>query len=189
MAEPDTTHPKYATFNVRMLATAIEIGLLLILIVPSVNWIVNQLFVPINPSDMLPIINNWKEQRDMQQLSSNLWGYVKDHSILQRMLTDNILQIMLVAAYVLPFWFKYSTTPGKMIFRASIRDAKTGERMTRRQCVIRFLGYIVSGLPLTLGFVWILLNKKHRGFHDMIADTVVVIQPKKPKTENEQVNV
>ena len=47
-----------------------------------------------------------------------------------------------------------------MLFRLEIRDNKTGEVMTRRQCVVRFLGYIVSVIPFSLGFVWILLNRR-----------------------------
>jgi uncharacterized RDD family membrane protein YckC len=69
-----------------------------------------------------------------------------------------------------------------MLFRLQIRDAKTGNLMSEGQAVARFLGYLASGLPLSLGFLWILLNKKRRGFHDFIAGTVVVVKPKKTES-------
>ncbi|MGA7985503.1 MAG: RDD family protein [Burkholderiales bacterium] len=41
---------------------------------------------------------------------------------------------------------------------------------------IRFLGYFVSIVPLGLGFLWIAFDRKKRGWHDLIAGTVVVYE-------------
>jgi len=37
---------------------------------------------------------------------------------------------------------------------------------------------MVSGLLFCLGFIWIAIDKEHRGWHDQIADTFVVIRKK-----------
>ena len=42
----------------------------------------------------------------------------------------------------------------------------------RRHCV----GYILSSLPLLLGFVWVIWDAKHQGWHDKIAGTTVVLE-------------
>ena len=45
--------------------------------------------------------------------------------------------------------------------------------------VLRFLGYIVSLLPLGAGFLWVLGDNERRGWHDHIARTQVIYQPGK----------
>ncbi len=39
---------------------------------------------------------------------------------------------------------------------------------------LRMLGMYVSSAVFYLGFIWILVDKRRRGFHDLIAGTVVV---------------
>jgi len=107
-----------------------------------------------------------------------LWQVIREQHALERLVTENLLQIAFLALYTLPFWFRFAATPGKMLFRLEIQDAATGKPMSHSQAVIRFLSYIVSVLPFSLGFVWVLFNKKKRGFHDLIAGTVVVVRPK-----------
>jgi uncharacterized RDD family membrane protein YckC len=72
------------------------------------------------------------------------------------------------------FWKKYLGTPGKMLLRLRVVDAKTGQALTTRQSVVRYLGYYVSLIPLFLGFIWVGIDKKKQGFHDKLAGTVVV---------------
>lgn len=75
---------------------------------------------------------------------------------------------------VLLFWIKKSRTPGKMAVAATIVDAQTGARPSARQFVIRYFAYILSSLPLFLGFLWIVFDSRKQGWHDKLAGTVVV---------------
>jgi len=52
----------------------------------------------------------------------------------------------------------------------------TGNAITTKQAIIRYLGYLVSALPLGLGFLWIAFDQSKRGWHDMMAGTVVIKQ-------------
>jgi len=70
---------------------------------------------------------------------------------------------ILPAAYFVGFWVLTSATLGKMLVKVKIVDAKTGEPASPLQCVVRYLGYIVSGLPLGLGFIWVALDKRNQG--------------------------
>lgn len=85
--------------------------------------------------------------------------------------------------YVMPFvatilfWVYKSATPGKMAVKAIVVDEKTGNRPTVQQSIIRYFAYIVSIIPLFLGFFWVAWDKKKQGWHDKIAGTVV-IRPK-----------
>jgi uncharacterized RDD family membrane protein YckC len=74
----------------------------------------------------------------------------------------------------LVFWRYRSATPGKMIIGAVIADAATGGAPSMRQLLIRYFAYLVSILPVFLGFLWIALDARKQSFHDKLASTVVV---------------
>ena len=57
---------------------------------------------------------------------------------------------------------------------AKIVDASTGEKATLTQCALRYIGYFISGAVLMLGYIWIGIDSRKRGWHDMIAGTAVV---------------
>lgn len=90
---------------------------------------------------------------------------------------------MLLIQYVFPvvvtvwFWVKYLGTPGKMLLKIQVVDAKTGEALSTPQAIGRYLGYYVSIIPLFLGLIWVAFDKKKQGFHDKLAGTVVIHKP------------
>jgi len=90
-----------------------------------------------------------------------------------------LMNIVFPAVAIILFWVARSATPGKMLIRARIVDARTGGKPTTGQLIGRYLGYYVSTLPLFLGFIWIALDKRKQGWHDKLARTVVVYAPKK----------
>ncbi|HKI63538.1 MAG TPA: RDD family protein [Burkholderiales bacterium] len=89
---------------------------------------------------------------------------------------DVLIQIVLPIAALFLFWKFRSATPGKMAVGAKIVDAKSGKEPTNWQLFIRFIGYFISIVPLGLGFLWIAFDRKKRGWHDLIAGTVVVYE-------------
>jgi uncharacterized RDD family membrane protein YckC len=80
--------------------------------------------------------------------------------------------IMFVATIAL--WVRYQGTPGKLLLGCQIVDANSGDPMSYKQAVIRYLGYFVSVMTLFVGFLWIAWDKRKQGFHDKMANTVVV---------------
>jgi uncharacterized RDD family membrane protein YckC len=101
----------------------------------------------------------------------------------QRQLTGPIagfvvLVILAVAVITLGyfpyFWTRGGATPGmRMMSLKVVRDVDGGP-LTTGQAIIRLLGYWVSSAVLYLGFIWVLIDKRRRGWHDLIAGTVVV---------------
>jgi uncharacterized RDD family membrane protein YckC len=87
---------------------------------------------------------------------------------------DFLIQAILPAIAVILFWRRYGATPGKMAVGAKIVDAASGGRPTTARFVARYVAYLVSALPMFLGFVWIALDRRKQGWHDKIARTVVV---------------
>lgn len=75
---------------------------------------------------------------------------------------------------ILLFWHFQSATPGKMILKLKIIDAKTGRAPSIGQFIVRYLGYNLSALPLLLGFVWVGIDERKQGWHDKLAGTLVI---------------
>jgi uncharacterized RDD family membrane protein YckC len=88
---------------------------------------------------------------------------------------DIVINWIVPTVAVIVFWRNKQATLGKMIIRAKIVDAKTGGTPTTRQDIIRYFGYLVSLLPLGLGYLWIAFDRRKQGFHDKLAGTVVVM--------------
>jgi uncharacterized RDD family membrane protein YckC len=85
-----------------------------------------------------------------------------------------IIELVLPALAVVLFWRFAGATPGKMAVWAKIVDARTGAAPSMARLVARYLGYIISSLPLFLGFVWIAIDRRKQAWHDKIAGTLVI---------------
>jgi len=86
------------------------------------------------------------------------------------MVYNELLPLFLVVM----FWVHKAATPGKMFLNAKVVDAKTGHNLSVGQSIIRYLGYIISAIPFGLGFIWALFDQQNRGWHDMLAGSIVI---------------
>lgn len=84
--------------------------------------------------------------------------------------------------YILPFlltlwfWQKFLGTPGKMLMGIQIVDFNTGRRASVMKSTVRYVAYLVSMIPLGLGFLWVAFDKNKRGFHDHLSGTAVIVK-------------
>lgn len=85
----------------------------------------------------------------------------------------NVSMILLNMLYFTYFHGNTGQTPGKMLAGVQVRQV-SGEPLTYGIAFLRWVGYIVSMLFLYLGFFWIGLDRRKRGWHDYIAATIVV---------------
>ncbi len=81
---------------------------------------------------------------------------------------------LVIAVGTLLFWRYQGATPGKIAIAARIVDAETGRPPSTARLVVRLFAYLVSALPLYLGFLWIAFDRRKQGWHDKIAGTVVI---------------
>ena len=81
---------------------------------------------------------------------------------------------LVIAVGTLLFWRYQGATPGKIAIAARIVDAETRGSPSTARLVVRLFAYIVSALPLCLGFLWIAFDRRKQGWHDKIAGTVVI---------------
>ena len=83
-------------------------------------------------------------------------------------------QQLLPAVVFIVGWARWGGTPGKLLLELRVVDARSGGRPGWIQAAIRCLGYVVSALPLGLGFVWAAIDRDGRALHDKLAGTRVV---------------
>jgi uncharacterized RDD family membrane protein YckC len=88
--------------------------------------------------------------------------------------------VIVVAVLVVPFayfpyfWARTGQTPGMKIFGLRVVRDIDGGPIDGGAALLRLIGYWVSSLVFYLGFIWIFIDKRKRGWHDLIAGTVVV---------------
>ncbi len=143
----------YAGFWIRFLAVLIDTVVLLFIMLPIVALIYG--------------VNYNSTELSVQNMS--YWA--SSFSIEG---TENLLlNYLFPALIVLLFWIYKSATPGKMITKLTIVDAKTGKKPRLFQFLLRYAGYFLSSIFL-LGFIWAAFDKRKQGWHDKIARTVVI---------------
>ena len=64
-------------------------------------------------------------------------------------------------------------TPGKRLLGLRVVQ-ETGEPIGLGTAFLRWVGYIVSALPMLMGFLWAGADRRKQGWHDKIAGTVVI---------------
>ena len=89
-----------------------------------------------------------------------------------------VLILVLVFGYFPFFWARSGQTPGMRPFGLwVVRDADGGP-LQARTAILRLIGMYVASTVFYLGFIWIFIDKRRRGWHDLIAGTVVVHRAK-----------
>lgn len=94
------------------------------------------------------------------------------------------LAIIAVSVIYFPFfWVRGGQTPGMSLMKIKVvRDADGGP-ITWGPAILRWIGFWISTVVFYIGFIWIFLDKRRRGWMDLIAGTVVVAVPPPPYTE------
>ena len=87
---------------------------------------------------------------------------------------DFIITWVFPAIAVILFWVYRSATPGKMLLGLKIVDAKSYRKPSTSQFVLRYVGYFVATIPLLLGIIWVAFDERKQGWHDKMANTVVI---------------
>ena len=77
-------------------------------------------------------------------------------------------------AYFPWFWVRGGATPGMRMQGLQVVRDSDGGPISVGQAILRLIGYWVSGAVLYLGYIWVFFDKRRRGWHDLIAGTVVI---------------
>lgn len=80
---------------------------------------------------------------------------------------------LLFDAYMIAGWLLVDRTIGQAALGLRVRRSD-GRPLTLGPAIRRVIGYYLSILPLFLGFLWVLVDDRRQGWHDKLADTVVI---------------
>ena len=89
-------------------------------------------------------------------------------------LVGNLLSFVLGAGYAIYFWSSSGQTPGKQMMKLKVVKAEGGAILTPGEALVRYIGQIISAIPLLLGYFWVLWDPKREAWHDKIAGTKVI---------------
>jgi uncharacterized RDD family membrane protein YckC len=84
------------------------------------------------------------------------------------------IEFILPIIVVIIFWLAREATPGKMLIKAIIVDADSLHKASVGQYIGRYFAYYVSTIVFCLGFLWIAFDRRKQGWHDKLANTVVI---------------
>lgn len=72
------------------------------------------------------------------------------------------------------FWVNGGATPGMRIFNLRLVRDRDGGPLGWGEAILRLIGLWVASLVFYLGYIWIFIDKRHRGWQDLIAGTLMV---------------
>ena len=84
-----------------------------------------------------------------------------------------VVIFILTILYFIGFWAWRGQTPGKMAVGVKIVNTD-GSSISVGKSILRYIGYIVSGIIIYIGFLMIAWDGEKQGLHDKIAGTYVV---------------
>lgn len=75
------------------------------------------------------------------------------------------------------FWGRGGQTPGMKPFGLRVVRDRDGGPVDWRSALLRLVGLWVATAVMYIGFIWIFIDKRRRGWQDLIAGTVVIKGP------------
>jgi len=82
--------------------------------------------------------------------------------------------VIVQLAYFPYFWAKSGQTPGMKLAKVKVVRNADGGPITAGQAILRLLGFWVSQAVFYIGFLWVFIDKRKRGWFDLIAGTIVI---------------
>mgnify|MGYP001576219216 FL=1 len=96
-------------------------------------------------------------------------------SVVSGVLKSIIASTLIGFGYYVFFIGHRGQTLGKMAMKIKVVDMTTGNAPGYLKAFLReVVGKIISGIALSLGYLWMLWDKDKQTWHDKIASTVVV---------------
>ena len=78
------------------------------------------------------------------------------------------------AVYSILLWSLLGGTLGQRMLGLHVVDAATGQNIGLGRSIGRYVGFVISGIALDIGFIWAAFDGRKQGWHDKIASTFVV---------------
>jgi uncharacterized RDD family membrane protein YckC len=87
---------------------------------------------------------------------------------------SNAIGTLIGLVYFVALWSWRGQTIGMMPFNMQVVGVADGKRIDVFRGLLRYVGVIISIIPLFLGLIWAAFDPRKQGWHDKIASTVVI---------------
>lgn len=87
---------------------------------------------------------------------------------------DMLMNYIMPLLYTLLMWMLWSASLGKKILGLKIIDASSGAPLRFGQALLRYLGYFPAVIMMMIGIFWVIFDQRKQGWHDKMANTIVV---------------
>ena len=78
------------------------------------------------------------------------------------------------AVYSILLWALFGGTLGQRMLGLHVVDAATGQNIGLGRSIGRYVGFVISAIALDIGFIWAAFDPRKQGWHDKIANTLVL---------------
>jgi uncharacterized RDD family membrane protein YckC len=100
-----------------------------------------------------------------------------EHQVLPPLLVQ-LLTAVSVSGFFSVFWLNGGQTLGMQAWRIKLVDFQ-GNSPTAGKVLLRCLGACLSAACLGLGYLWCLIDRNHRYWHDYLSRTQLILVPKR----------
>ncbi len=81
--------------------------------------------------------------------------------------------IAIPVVYSIVLW-AFGGTVGQRVLGLRVVDASTGGNLGIGKSILRYVGFIISTIPVYIGLIWVGFDSRKQGWHDKIAGSLVV---------------
>jgi uncharacterized RDD family membrane protein YckC len=89
------------------------------------------------------------------------------------LLSVRLLLALLTSVYFVVGWSRGGTL-GMRALGLAVVNAETGGRIGVLRAIVRYVGYVVGAMLCYLGWLWVAFDEYKQGWHDKLANTVVI---------------
>ncbi len=105
-----------------------------------------------------------------------------DYSATLPAIVVRLLALTCVVGFYGYFWRKRGQTLGMQAWRIRLRSLD-GNQVTLLQVLLRCFGALLSAAPLGLGYLWCLVDRRGRSWHDYLSRTELELLPGKKRQD------
>lgn len=167
-------NPIFATFQDRVIASVLDVGIMYLLFQSVFKFISAQVFQFV---DYERFRTDMEVAPEFSTMEHHI-RYVVDAAFASDLallwVANSALQAAFAGIIFVFIWHEFHLTPGKYVIGLEFAGRHGEGKPTLRQYIIRFLSFYISMPVFMLGFAILGFDKQKRAVHDRIAGTTVI---------------
>jgi uncharacterized RDD family membrane protein YckC len=173
-AEDDPDAPRFATFQDRVIASVIDMGVIYLILQELFQFMTVKIYSMMDMQALQEAAQNRPEHATTTDAIRYHVESAFSSGFFDLWLLNSFAQSLVVGVILVLIWREFNTTLGKFIIGLEFA-AKDGEGTpTTRQYLVRYAGFYLSMPIFMIGFAAAGLDKQKRAWHDRIAGTTVI---------------